>query len=435
MHPPAPRLGSVPTSRRAFPIREAVIVSLIVAALGAGAPAAFAAPGDLDTFFSHDGIQTAFANGAVATAVATDHHGRIVLAGYTLGSHPDIALARFTPGGAFDASFGVEGRVVTDLGANDYAFDLAIQPDGGIVVAGERAASAKDRVALLRYLPNGTPDPGFGNGGTVLTGFGRRFQSANAVAITPGGRILVAGSTSNGTTIRSALARYLADGRLDGTFGGDGRVTTDISRSAEQFTDVHVSANGRVVATGWAESALVPAFAAARYLLDGRLDDTFDGDGIARIDVTAGADRAFASALQPDGRVVLVGAAAGEWGIVRLGPRGHLDPSFGDGGRLVTSFGPGYDEADAVAIRSNGKVVVAGRIRTGTKDDFGVLRLKPGGKHDLTFGAGGRVLTDVAGGSDAAHDLLVQANGKLVVAGEATVDRIRRFAVVRYLSR
>ena len=74
-----------------------------------------------------------------------------------------------------------------------------------------------------------------------------------------------------------------------------------------------------------------------------------------------------------------------------------------------------------------------GRIRAGAKDDFGVLRLKPGGRHDLTFGAGGRVLTDVAGGPDAAHGLALQTNGKVVVAGEAGVDGVRRFAVVRYV--
>ncbi len=397
------------------------------------AGSASAAPGDLDTFFSRDGIQTAFPKGAVATAVAIDHHERIVLAGYTLGDHPDIALVRFTPAGALDATFGGDGRVVTDLGANDYAFDLAIQMDGGIIVAGERNAPAADRAVVQRYRPNGELDVGFGNDGTVLTGFGRRFQSANAVAIAPGGRIVVAGSTSNGTTSRSALARYLVDGRLDDTFGGDGRVTTDISRSAEQFTDVVVAPDGRVVASGWAELALVPAFAAARYGSDGRPDDTFDGDGIARIDVGGGADKATASALQPDGKLILVGAASGDWGTVRLGSRGHLDRDFGDGGVLVSAFGGGYDEASAVALQPNDKIVVAGRIRADAKDDVGVLRLKPSGRHDLAFGAGGRVLTDVTGGSDAANGLVIQANGKIVVAGETTVDGIRRFAVLRYL--
>ena len=411
------------------------VAALIVLAVS---PAS-AHPGALDTFFSHDGIQTAFANGGVAYAVAIDHHDRIVVAGSTLAAHPDVALARFTPGGRLDTTFGQAGKVVTDLGANDYAFDVAIQDDGGIVVVGERRAAASDRFIVQRYRPNGTLDPRFAEAGTALTGFGRRFQGATAVAITPGGRIVVAGWTSNGITSRSALARYLADGRLDRSFGDDGRLTVDVSPSAEQFTDVVIQPDGRIVAVGWAEVSLVPVFSAVRCAADGRLDPGFARDGIARVDVAPGADRGRAVALQADGKLVLVGSAAAggrdEWGVVRLGPHGRLDPTFAGTGRLVTDFGTGFDEANAVAVQDNGKLLVAGRIREDDrpKDEIGLLRLKPGGGHDRTFAAGGRALTDVAGGSDVARDLAIASNGKIVVTGEATVDRIRRFVVARYL--
>jgi uncharacterized delta-60 repeat protein len=418
-------------------VRRHTLIALTFA-LAMVAPVARATPGHLDTFFSHDGIQTAFPNGAVAYAVAIDHHDRIVAVGSTLAAHPDIALARFTPAGRLDRTFGQAGKVITDLGANDYAFDVAIQDDGGIVVVGERVTPASDRFVVQRYRPNGTLDPGFANAGTALTWFGRRFQSASAVAVTPGGRIVVVGSTSNGITSRSAVARYLPDGRLDRGFGGDGRVTTDISPSGEQFTDLAIQPDGRIVAAGWAEVSLVPVFSAARYTRDGRLDPTFDGDGISRVDVSPGADRANAVVLLKDGSLVLAGGAAAggrnEWGLIRLGPRGHLDRTFGNHGRLVTDFGPAFDEAQALAVQANGKLLVAGRIREGTKDDIGLLRLKPDGGHDRTFAAGGRALTDVAGGSDAARDIATASNGKIVVAGEATVDRIRRFVVVRYVA-
>lgn len=413
----------------------ATIVALVTLLPGV----ASAAPGDLDPFFSHDGKQTAFANGAVATAVAVDRHDRIVLAGYTLTAHPDIALARLTPAGRLDPTFGNRGRVVTDLGADDYAFDLAIGSDGGIVVVGERSTSATDRVFVQRYRPNGSLDPGFADGGTAVTGFGRRLQTASAVVITPAGRIVIAGSTSNGITSRSAIARFLRDGRLDDTFGDDGRVTTDVSPSGEQLTDVLLQPDGKIVAVGWAEGSLVPAFSAVRYMGDGRLDDGFDWDGVARMDVSVGSDKGLGAALQPDGSLVIVGSASAgnrdEWGIVRVGPHGHLDDTFGHRGLLVTGFGPGYDEAAAVAVVGNGKLVVAGRIRNGAKDDMALLRFKPGGKHDLTFGAGGRVLCDFAGGSDAARDLITQVNGKILVVGEAVIDGVRRFGLARYLSK
>jgi uncharacterized delta-60 repeat protein len=305
------------------------------------------------------------------------------------------------------------------------------------VVAGERSSADSDRFVVQRYRPDGSLDPGFGNAGTALTGFGRRFQSANAVAITALGRIVVAGSTSNGITSRSAIARYMPDGRLDRGFGHDGRVTTDVSRSAEQFTDLAVQPDGRIVAAGWAEVSLVPVFMAARYLTNGRLDPSFDGDGIARVDVAPGADRANAVVLQSDGKVVLAGEASAsgrdEWGVIRLGPRGHVDPTFARHGRLVTDFGSGFDEANAIAVQGNGKMLVAGIIQGADGGDIGVLRLKPDGGHDRSFGAGGRTLTDVAGGPDAARDLTIASNGKIVVTGEATRERIRRFVVCRYL--
>jgi uncharacterized delta-60 repeat protein len=183
----------------------------------------------------------------------------------------------------------------------------------------------------------------------------------------------------------------------------------------------------------------VPVFSAVRSTTDGRLDTTFAGDGVARLDIAQGADRGHAVALQADGKLVIVGGASAgggdEWAVVRLGPHGRLDPTFGSHGKLVTDFGPGFDEANAVAVQSNGKLLVAGRIREEDrpKDDMALVRLKPGGGRDHTFAAGGRALTDVAGGSDAARDLAIATNGKIVVTGEATVDRIRRVVVARYL--
>ena len=234
-----------------------------------------------------------------------------------------------------------------------------------------------------------------------MAGFGRRFQTANAVALTPAGRIVIAGSTSNGITSRSAVARFLRDGRLDDTFGDDGRVTTDVSPSGEQLTErLGEQPDGKIVAVGWAEGSLVPAFLVVRYTGDGRLDDGFDRDGVAKLDVSVGSDKGLGAALQTDGSLVIVDRpplTVEMNGDRSVGPHGHLDDTFGHRGLLVTSFGPGYDEAAAVSAQGNGKLVVVGRIRKGAKDDMGLLRLKPGGLHDLTFGAGGRVLCDFAG--------------------------------------
>jgi uncharacterized delta-60 repeat protein len=403
--------------------------------------AAWADPGRLDDFFSGDGRQTAFAAGGTGSAVAIDHHGRIVVAGSTLRGKPDIALARFTSAGRPDPTFDGDGRVVTDLGGSDYAFDVAIDDGGGIVVVGERDA-ARDTFAVLRYRPNGSLDPSFGTGGVVLTSFGRRFQSADAVALGPGGGIVVAGATSNGRTGRSALARYHHDGSLDRSFGGDGRVTLDLSASDERIEDLALLADGRIVAAGFAETGLIPAFAVAALLPDGSLDPRFGRHdrGWTIISLGRGADIAHAVAAQPDGHLVVAGyAAAGgadEWGVARLGPKGRLDREFGHDGIVVTSFGDPYESAFGVAVQANGKIVVAGtKHRGGSGPDLAVLRLKPGGGVDRSFGEAGLATADFFGGADDGRDLVIQANGKLVVAGDCVARGTRRFAVARFLTR
>jgi uncharacterized delta-60 repeat protein len=422
-------------------MRRIIISIFAVASLVALAPPARAAAGDLDPFFGGDGVVTAFPNGAIATAVAIDHHDRILVAGYTLRDDPDLALARYTPAGRLDRSFDGDGKVVLDLGGSDYAFDVAIASDGGIVVVGERMA-AQDRVAVVRLRPNGRLDPAFGGDGVVLTSFGRRFQSANAVALMADDRIVVAGSTSNGNTGRSALVRYRTDGRLDRSFGDDGRVTLDLSPSGERFDDLVVLPGGAIVAAGSAERNLVPRFSLARLRADGTLDDGFGrGDtGFTLLDVGPGPDVAHGLVVQPDGRIVVVGSTAGDprggWAIAALGPKGRLDPAFSGDGLVVTGASVGAGAAFAILAQANGKLLVAGRVhRRATGDDLAVLRLKPGGGRDLAFGADGMATVDLGGRSDAARDAILQANGKLVVVGDGALNGRRRFVAARLLMR
>lgn len=417
----------------------AVTLAAITVAL-AGLPATAAPkPGALDDFFSGNGTQTAFANGATAYAVAVDAKGRILVAGSSFDGRPNFALARFTPSGAPDTTFGGDGRVETNLGGSDYAFAMTLQRDGKILVAGERDTAKGADVALVRYTANGRLDDRFGGGdGKVFTDFGRRFQGANDVAVRKDGRIVIGGFTSNGSTGRWALARYGPKGKLDDTFGGDGRVTVDLSASNEQIHHIAI-VDGQVVAAGYAEVSLQPQFAIARFRSNGRLEKRFGtSDGWTLTDVSTGGDTGYGLAVQPNGKLVVVGYAdnggKGDWGIVRYGPKGKLDGTFSGNGILVVPFGPGYEFAYDAAVQPNGRIVVVGRgFLKGTGDDFGVIRLKPGGGLDLGFGGEGRVFTDFYGKSDTARAVALQDNGKIVVVGEATHKRIRRFGVARYV--
>jgi len=154
--------------------------------------------------------------------------------------------------------------------------------------------------------------------------------------------------------------------------------------------------------------------------------------------VSKGSDIGYGAALQPDGKIVVVGyandAGKADWGLVRYGAKGRLDKTFGGDGKVVTKMTTEYEFASAVAVQANGRLVVVGRAsREGTADNFGVFRYKPGGALDQSWSGNGKTFTDFGSGNDTARDVGIQENGKIVVAGDGQVEGAHRFTVARYL--
>ena len=159
--------------------------------------ATIATPSGLDTTFGSGGRVSTPVGFGHGEAVVIQPSGGIVTAGWrTVGSGTDFALTRHDAAGTLDTSFGTNGIATTDLGgAGDQAHDAALLPDGGIVAVGETDAPGiqKQDFALVRYLPDGTPNTGFGTGGIVTTDFSGHGDVANAVAVQADGKIVVAG--------------------------------------------------------------------------------------------------------------------------------------------------------------------------------------------------------------------------------------------------
>jgi uncharacterized delta-60 repeat protein len=415
-----------------------VTVAIAVLTIAAAVPGR-AGGGDLDRTFSGDGIVTTFGAGSRATAVAIDHDGRIVVAGYTLRHGVDVAVARLLPGGAPDTTFGHDGRVRVDLGGADYAFDVAVLPDDGLAIAGQRTTSHGTKGFVLRLGRRGLPWAAFGGGdGTVFVGFGKPYQALNSIAISARGRIVVGGYTSNGSATRSALARLLPGGHFDAGFSGNGRLTLDVSPGAEQINDLVPGGDGRILAAGYAEAGLQPRFLVLRVLRRGTLDRGFGTDhGVTLTDLGAGADVANAVTLQPDGRIVVAGGAAagrlGDWGIARYRVGGRLDPSFGRHGIRLVRGNDQPEQAEDVAAWGR-RLVVAG-ILDGPSGgaDIGVVRLRAGGALDGSFGGDGRIRLDLAGGADEATGVAVPSNGRVVVGGTGEWSGTFRMVVLRLL--
>jgi uncharacterized delta-60 repeat protein len=227
---------------------------------------------------------------------------------------------------------------------------------------------------------------------------------------------------------------YAKAGDLDPTFGTGGKVTTDFAGGLDETLALAVQ-GGKLVAAGRAATETNDDFALARYNADGSLDPTFGTGGRVTTDFAGFTDQAYALAVQADGKLVTAGLAFGaagfDFGLVRYNADGSVDSGFGTGGRVTTDFAGGFDQANALAVQADGKLVAAG-FTQGAGVDFVLARYNPDGSLDSSFGTGGQVTTDFAGNTDEAFALAVQADDKLVTAGLAFSGVGFDFGLVRY---
>jgi uncharacterized delta-60 repeat protein len=206
------------------------------------------------------------------------------------------------------------------------------------------------------------------------------------------------------------------DGDLDPSFGTGGKATT-VFPVGSFATAVAVQDDGKIVVVGAAAGPSESGeFAVARYEADGSLDDTFGDGGTVTTPIAGGdGDEARSVAIQRNGRIVVAGTDSWrKFAVVRYRPGGRLDDSFGGDGIVRTNFTSGDDVAWDVAIQRDGKIVAAGAAGFG-QEGFQLARYRRDGRLDPTFGSGGTVVTGYKGAN--ARSVALQSNGRIVVAG------------------
>ncbi|HET7487172.1 MAG TPA: Calx-beta domain-containing protein [Acidimicrobiales bacterium] len=437
------RLSSLlPTIARRAPLVAAAVVAALLPVVGLASPAS-AAAGNVDPSFGSAGkVTTSFGAGDdEANGVAVQPDGKIVVAGFASnGSNDDFALTRYNADGTLDATFGTGGKVLTDFGTTtgDQANAVALQPDGKIVAAGISTGTTDD-VAVARYNSNGTLDTTFGTGGKLVTDVGGGADSGNAVALQPDGRIVVAGDTfPPSSNSRFLVVSYKPSGALDTSFGSTGVVTTDVGSGDDQALAVALSSGGGVVAAGYATNAGTGSdFALVRYTAAGAPDTSFGTNGKVTTDFPTNAgDVANGVVVQPDGKVVAAGstdAGTGDFAVARYLANGALDSSFGTGGRVTTDIGGAEDAGTAAVLQADGKLVVAGVDGAADPNDgFAVVRYNTAGGIDPNFDTDGKNVTSLTSGADGATAVALQPDGKIVAAGYANLGGTADFGVVRY---
>jgi uncharacterized delta-60 repeat protein len=326
--------------------------------------------------------------------------------------------------GMLDATFGIGGKVITDFGeVLGSVRSVAAQSDGRIVVAGsiwDQPFSFVDWI-VARYNSNGTLDATFGDGGKVITDLGRR-QLVSGLVLQNDGKIIVVGTTrEDGSDVDFALARYNADGTLDSTFGDGGKVVTDFGGLDDRIYSVALQSDGKIIIAG--DSG---GYVLARYNTDGTLDSSFDGDGV--LPAFVGSD----VAVQSDGKIVVTGAGIDYWALARYNADASLDTSFDGDGTVTTAADGTFPFFGDVALQHDGKIIVAGAY-TFSNPSFAVARYNPDGTLDASFDGDGWVTTRMGTTNDFPHGVVVQNNGKIVVAGRANFNPSSwDFVVVRY---
>lgn len=302
-----------------------------------------------------------------AHSVKLQTDGKIVISG---SSNHAFAVLRCNANGSLDTSFNGTGKVITSIG-DRFAFgnSLALQSDGKIVVAGESFnVSSPASFAVVRYNTNGSLDTSFNSTGKVTTSIGSANDIGNSVAIQIDGKIVVAGQSgiTTGGSSRFAVVRYNANGSLDTTFNGTGKVTTVLGTGNDIAYSVAIQSDGRIVVAGKTQISGNYRFAVVRYNADGSLDTTFNGTGKVITSLGTSSEGARSVTLQSDGKIVVAGSSFNgtydDFALARYNrSNGSLDHTFNGTGTVTSAIGSGSSVGNSVAIQSDGTILVAGQ--------------------------------------------------------------------------
>jgi uncharacterized delta-60 repeat protein len=326
-------------------------------------------------------------------------------------------LARYHPDGALDSTFASGGRVPTPPLAEPLtAPALTIDSSGRIVVTG---VDSYGNAVLTRYKRDGRLDRTFGKNGKAPFSVGYANDVVTAVVIDATGRIVAAGGVgaANSSPYSFAVTRFTPNGSRDQTFGNAGEAYNPFGNDgpSSAANALAIDSQGRILAAGGAFvfRVFTTGFAVARFNPDGSLDQSF-GSGGKMTTVIGPSSEATGVAIDPQGRILAAGTSGGAFALARYTPQGSLDQSFGSGGTVTTGFpGGGATRGNGLAIDSSGDAVVAGT----SGGAFALVRYAPQGSLDPSFGSGGEVTTGVGEGSAEATAVAIDPAGRVIAAG------------------
>ncbi len=328
------------------------------------------------------------------------------------------------PENALDSTFGTNGQTVLATGNNSFFSKMARQADGKIVAVGNTFNGSNFDWRIARFNTDGSLDSGFGSGGVIVRDFGDT-DSLGDVVIQPDGKIVVGGYTRTAPgDAQWTVARYNTDGSLDVGFGAFG-LATSFSSNSSNLLGVALQADNKIVAVGYTRGPglLHDDIGVARYNSDGTPDSSFGSGGTVTTGLNFGGtpnDRGNAVAIQSDGKIVVFGDYdTGEHRdnvvLVRYNTDGSRDNSFNGNGIKTDNYSYHNGGRD-LKLQSDGKIVVTGATCNTICDTY-VARYNTDGSRDNSFGSGGVLITPFSTQSDGFNALTISPSGQILLTG------------------
>ena len=432
-------ITTAPSSKAKY--RFALILAAIASLLTA---AALVIPaGSLDPTFGKNGVAITDlgSDSDSGGLIVLQSDGKILVEG---SSNLDVYdpyhwtpfLLRYNSNGVLDTSFGTNGRVAAD----DRAFSgtgAAIQPDGKLVTGG----LLNGNLAAARYNTNGSPDTSFGTNGVASVHFSAdETDHFVDVAIQPNGGILVGGSEDIGNYTYFLLARFKSDGTADRDFNRNAsNVWWSFREARYNYAEaVIVQADGKIIMSGVMQDNIGPEqwTTLARFNSDGLPDPTFGVRGGAQTAIANFQPSERGLAVQPDGKILVAGVSfphdsspTNDLALARFNANGSPDTTFGGSGFVVTDFGSN-ERARALAVEPGGRIVVIGSSDASGANRLLLAQYNADGSLDTSFGTGGRVLAGEASAIQLGAGIAVQPDGRILVVGAGNGN----VALARYSS-
>lgn len=335
------------------------------------------------------------------------------------------AWAQLVPG-KVDSTFGINGRVKTDIGGRDNApVGMGLQQDGKIIVVQNYVDTILGRIqyCVVRYLDNGRIDTSFQDRGMLKAPSSlNEGYRASCVLVLPDGKIILAGTYGSGTGHKWFVARYHINGKVDSSFGTNGRVNISWGTGTGMVHKIIRLRNGMLVAAGNFNQDV----ALTRITANGVPDGSFGVNGLVRQSFSPFFDFANDIKELPDSSLIAGGVISmpnmmnGQFALLKYKRNGTLDSTFGMNGTSVTTISSISEAISVIALQPDGKILAGGSTIISNVQHVALMRFNINGTLDNTFGSGGKITAPLGSNAVPTAKIIMLPNGKILLAADSS---------------